>query len=154
MKKGMATDRTERPAKSDSQIALPAHPVWEGYKEPLVVDSTTNLIRKRHLVSASEFQALMGWTTPRSVSRALAAQRIFAMAREGQQYFPAFFGDPAHNRRHLSAVSRALGDLPGGAKFQFLVSRKGSLAGTTPLEALVAGRLRKVLDLAAAYAET
>lgn len=150
----MATDRTLRPVERNSRTALPAHPVREGDQEPLVVDSTTNLIRKRHLVSASEFQVLMGWTSPRSLARAVAARRIFAMTCEGQQYLPAFFSDPTYSRRQLSAVSRALGDLPGGAKFQFFVSRKGSLAGATPLEALSAGRLQKVLELAAAYVET
>ena len=136
------------------QPASPASPAAETAQQPLIVDSTSNLVRKRHLVPASEFLVLMGWTSPRSVTNALAARRVFAMDCEGQSFFPAFFSDAIYNRRHLSAVSRALGDLPGGAKFQFFVSRKGPLSGETPLQALMAGRLEKVLDMAAAYAET
>ena len=47
----------------------------------------------------------------------------------------------------------ALGDLPGGAKLQFFLTRKGSLGGETPLQALAAGRVAKVKDIAAAFAE-
>lgn len=72
---------------------------------------------------------------------------------EEQRYFPAFLADALYNRRHLAAVSRQLGSLPGGAKLQFFGSRKGSLNGQTPLEALAAARLEMISRLAAAYAE-
>lgn len=121
--------------------------------EPLI-DSTWNLIRRGHLIPLREFQALMGWTSPQSVARALAAHRIFAMDVEGQPYLPAFFADAIYRRRHLAAVTKQLGDLPSGAKLQFFGSRNGSLGGQTPLEALAAGRLEIVLRLAAAYAES
>lgn len=130
-----------------------ASPHTEDHRPPLI-DSIDNLIRQGQLVPLGEFQALMGWTSSRSVARALAAHRIFAMDVEGQPYFPAFFADAIYSRRHLAAVTRQLGDLPAGAKLQFFGSRKGSLSGQTPLEALAAGRLEIVLRLAGAYAES
>jgi len=125
----------------------------EGHGPPLI-DSVENLIRQGHLVPLREFQTLMGWTSPQTVPRALAAHRIFAMDVRGVPYFPAFFADATYSRRHLAAVTKQLGDLPGGAKLQFFGSRKGSLSGQTPLEALAAGRLEMALRLAAAYAES
>lgn len=154
MKKTKATLRVGRSANAgDLHSAAPALRVQAAVARSQVFDTTYNMIRKRHLVSLGEFQSLMGWAAPQSVTRALASHRIFAMNCEGQRYFPAFFADPLYIRRHLAAVSKALARLPGGAKMQFFASRKGSLSGVTPLEALAEGRLQKVVDLAAAYAE-
>lgn len=122
--------------------------------QPLVIDTTWNMIQKRQLVLASEFQCLMGWTSRRSVPRALAERRIFALEYDGQPYIPTFFANTSFKRRHLAAVSQALSCLPGGAKLQFFLARNAALGGDTPFQALAAGRLDKVLDLAAAYAET
>lgn len=126
----------------------------KSFAHPPLLDTIENLIRQGHLVPLREFQALMGWTSSRSVARALLAHRIFAMDVEGQPHFPAFFADAIYSRRHLAAVTKQLGDLPGGAKLQFFGSRKGSLNGQTPLEALAAGQLETILRLAAAYAES
>ncbi|RCW71799.1 hypothetical protein [Pseudorhodoferax soli] len=126
----------------------------KSFAQPPLLDTIENLILQGHLVPLRDFQALMGWTSSRSVARALVAQRIFAMDVEGQPYFPAFFADAIYSRRHLAAVTKQLGDLPGGAKLQFFGSRKGSLNGQTPLEALAAGWLETILRLAAAYAES
>lgn len=154
MTKGMTPIRALRPAKvGNVQIAPSGAPLRADERGPFLIDTTENLIRQGHLVAPSEFQALMGWTSPQSASRALAAHRIFAMEIEGQRYFPTFFAHAIYNRRHLAAVTKQLGDLPGGAKLQFFGSRKGSLSGWTPLEALAAGRLKMVLQLASAYAE-
>lgn len=61
-----------------------------------------------------------------------------------------------HDHDQLQAlleVIDALEGLPLGGKLQFLLGRKGSLGGVTPLEALERGRLEKVLDVANAFAE-
>lgn len=58
-----------------------------------------------------------------------------------------------YQRAQLEAVTKVLGDLPGGAKLQFFLTRKGSLGGATPLEALAQGKLQKVKDVAAAFAD-
>lgn len=75
-------------------------------------------------------------------------------ALPGGTLIPIFYGGPAYDRRHLQAVMHILGDLPGGCKLQFFVTRKGALAGLTPLQALAAGRLANVKDIAAAFSQT
>jgi len=119
----------------------------------LVLDTTEAMIRKHHLVSPVEFQDLMGWATRQAVWKAAQGHRVFYLAHGAERYFPTFYGDPAYDRKHLEAVTKILGDLPGGAKLQFFLTRKGSLNGATPLEALATGRFAKVKDVAAAFAE-
>lgn len=117
------------------------------------ISSTAEMVRQGHLISAAEFQKLMGWSTRKAVSSSLASKRVFAIDLDSKRYFPSFFADPAYKRKHLEAVSKQLDDLPGGAKMQFFISRKGSLSGNTVLEALAAGQLELVLRIATAYAE-
>lgn len=120
---------------------------------PFVLDTTEEMVRHGYLVSRAEFQKLMGWSSAQTVARALADHRVFALALDSEMFFPTFFGDAAFDRRHLAAVSKMLGDLPGGAKLQFFISRKGSLGGKIVLEALADGQLERVLCNAAAFAE-
>lgn len=145
MTKGKLVARAIQPAQVGS--------IQAGTPAPPLLDSTENLILRRHLVPLRTFQALIGWTSPRSVAKALGAHSIFAIDLKGQLYFPAFYADAIYSRRHLAAVKKQLGALPAGAKLQFFGSRKASLGGQTPLEALAAGRqLATVMQLAAAYA--
>lgn len=122
-------------------------------KAPLSLDSTENLVRAGHLVSTEEFQALMGWASRQAVSKALKDHRVFSLDIGTKSYFPAFLADDTYGRKQLATVSKALGDLPGGAKLQFFITRKGSLGGKTTLEALAAGKIDMVLNNAAAFAE-
>ena len=117
------------------------------------LDTTAKLIERRELVPASEFQALMGWRSRQAVWKATRSRRVFFLPYEAGRYFPIFYGDQAYDPKHLQAVTKILGDLPGGAKLQFFVTRKGSLGGLTPLQALAAGRFAKVQDVAAAFSE-
>lgn len=119
----------------------------------LVLDSTEAMVQKGQLVTAAEFQELMGWTSRQAVWKAVDSRRVFCLEYKAQRYFPAFYADASYDRRHLEAVTKILGDLPGGAKLQFFLTRKGSLGGATPLQALAAGRVAKVRDIAAAFAE-
>lgn len=120
---------------------------------PFVLDTTEEMVRQGHLMSGAEFQKLMGWSSAQTLARALADHRVFAVALDSEMFFPNFFGNDAFDRRHLAAVSKMLGDLPGGSKLQFFISPKGSLGGKTTLEALADGQLEKVLCNAAAFAE-
>jgi hypothetical protein len=61
--------------------------------------------------------------------------------------------EPRATAEQIEAVAKVLEDLPDGSKLQFFLSHKGSLGGITPLEALAAGRMEEVLDVAAAFAE-
>nr|WP_315429441.1 hypothetical protein [uncultured Albidiferax sp.] len=117
------------------------------------VNTTSELIRQGHLVPTNEFRQLMGWGTEQTLKRALAARRLFALLVGNEFYFPRFFADASLDRKHLEAVTKQLGDLPGGAKLQFFIARKGSLNGKSVLEAVAAGQLELVLRLASAYAE-
>lgn len=119
----------------------------------LVLDTTEAMVRNKQLVTPVEFQRLMGWSSRQAVSKAAGSHRIFYLDYKAERYFPAFYADPAYDRKHLEAVTKVLGDLPGGSKLQFFLTRKGSLGGQTPLQALAAGRVAKVKDIAAAFAE-
>jgi hypothetical protein len=51
------------------------------------------------------------------------------------------------------SVRRRLADLSTGSRLQFYLTPKGSLNGETPMEALAAGRLDRVLITAEGFAE-
>lgn len=123
-----------------------AHAVW-------ILDTTEAMVNKGQLVPPSQFKDLMGWAGRQAVWKAAESHRVFYLTYKAERYFPAFYCDPTYDRRHLEAVTKVLGDLPGGSKLQFFLTRKGSLGGDTPLQALAAGRVAKVKDVAAAFAE-
>lgn len=125
----------------------------DGVPAALVLDTTEAMVNKRQLVTPIEFQDLMGWATRQAVWKAAESHRVFYLSYKAERYFPTFYADPAYDRKHLEAVTKVLGDLPGGSKLQFFLTRKGSLGGDTPLQALAAGRVAKVKDVAAAFAE-
>ena len=120
---------------------------------PLVLDATEAMIGKGQLVDPVQFQELMGWKTRQAVWKAATDNRVFFMEHQSERYFPTFYADPAYQRAHLEAITKILGNLPGGSKLQFFLTRKQSLGGKTPLEALAAGGLAKVKDVASAFAE-
>lgn len=119
----------------------------------LVLDTTEAMIENEQLVTPAEFQRLMGWASRQAVWKAVDSHRVFYIDHKAERYFPAFYANPAYDRKHLEAVTKVLGDLPGGSKLQFFLTRKGSLGGETPLQAMAAGRVAKVKDVAAAFAE-
>lgn len=104
------------------------------------------------LLDAEEFARRRGWSDE-SLIKACKAHRVFCLVSEGVALYPAFFVDPHYNVRQLEAVSRQLGALPGGSKWQFFVTGKGSLGGLTPLQALVAGNYAAVVRAAQGFLE-
>jgi hypothetical protein len=88
-----------------------------------------------------------------ALSKALKAHRMFYVDVQGRRHFPAFFLDPRCERRQLEDVCRALGELPGASKLQFFLTRKASLQGVTPLEALANGQFARVRTAAQGFAE-
>src|ERR1700730_11471460 len=97
-------------------------------------------IKTQELLDSRNFTKRLNWTR-QALSKALRANRVFFLEARGDRYFPAFFTDPRHERRHLEAVSRMLGDVPGGGKWLFFTTPKGSLSGLTPIQALDKGQL-------------
>jgi hypothetical protein len=99
---------------------------------------------------AEEFARRRGWSEE-ALAKALRASRVFCFEVEGLLVYPAFFVDPRYDVRQLESVCRRLGALPGGSKWQFFVTRKGSLGGLTPLEALLAGDFAAVIRSAEGF---
>lgn len=114
-------------------------------QSPAVVEGTV-------LISPTEMASRLGWTR-QALSKALAARRVFFVDLRGLRYFPSFFTEPRYQRKHLEAVSKLLGDLPGGAKLQFFTTPKGSLSGKTPLDALADGQYSSVRIAAQGFAQ-
>ena len=104
------------------------------------------------LLNEAQFAARLGWTVAR-IHRALASNSIFSVPVRGVRHFPSFFADLSYSRKHLSAVCRLLGALPGPSKLQFFSTPKASLGGVTPLEALRKRRFAAVSAAAEGYAE-
>lgn len=141
---------TNKPAsKAVSNTAAPS----ARSPQPLILDTMEVMVAKGQMLDPVEFQERMGWKTRQAVWKAVSDQRIFYMEFRAERYFPAFYADPAYQRSHLEAVSKILGELPGGSKLQFFLSRKGSLNGKTPLQALAGGALAQVKRVAGAFAE-
>ncbi len=114
--------------------------------------SLRRMIDGGELVSREELARRLGCTT-QALSKALGAKRMFCVEHQLKQYFPAWLADPRFDRRQVEAVSKALGELPGGAKLAFFRTPFISLEGKTPLEALAGGRLEMVVRTAKGYAE-
>lgn len=114
--------------------------------------ATGEMIRKRELLESAVFATRLGWTR-QALSKALAARRVFFVEHQGARYFPAFYADKRYDRRHLEAVTKLLGDLPGGAKLQFFLNPRGSLGKRTPLLALERGQLADVKAAAEGFVQ-
>ena len=151
VKKRFADDKVEdQGARSVQKAPHPARAAQEAHDS--VRTTLEQLIRQGKLLTSAELIAQLNWSR-QALSRALGSNRVFYIDFKGERYFPAFYADPAYQRSQVEAVTKVLGDLPGGAKLQFFLNRKGSLGGATPLEALADGKLQKVKDIAAAFAD-
>ena len=104
------------------------------------------------LLSEEVFASQFG-CTPDSLGAACDAHRIFYLTIDQVRLYPAFYVDPRFDRSELETITRSMGDLAGGSKWQFFTTPKGSLGAVTPLAALLAGRFRKVQASALAFFE-
>jgi hypothetical protein len=111
-----------------------------------------SLVRQGALLEPAEFASRLNWTR-QGLSKALTSRRVFFVEVQGSRYFPAFFTDATYERRHVEAVSKALGMLPGSTKLWFMSSPKGSLAGMTPLQALAKGNVAEAVRVAEGFAQ-
>ena len=113
---------------------------------------STGISQMDALLEAKVFAAQRG-CPPESLPQACAAHRIFAVVIDEIPLYPAFYVDPRFDQRKLEAITKLLGDLAGGSKWQFFTSAKGSLGSVTPLQALLAGRYGDVRVAAPGFAE-
>ena len=126
----------------------------------------SQLLSEGAILSTAEFERRMGWSAE-EVTQAELARRVFALESDSGRAYPAFYSDPRYAREQLEAITMALGNLPGGSKWVFFTTPKGSLAtlgrmtkngrgqGTarTPLQALAHGDFDRTKRTAVAYAE-
>ena len=140
-------------ALQDAEVAEAAAEQPQSDSQPAAVRiKLDSMVNRGELLPSAQFTVELGLTR-QGLSKALAANRVFYIDYRGDRFFPAFFADPTYRRSQLEAVSKALGGLPGGAKLQFFLTRRGSLAGETPLTALAQGKLQKVRALADDFSE-
>jgi hypothetical protein len=110
-------------------------------------------IAAQRLLGSADMRERLG-VSRQALSAALRSQRLFALTGpSGDYFYPAFFADGRHDRAVLEKVSRALGSLPGGAKWEFFTTPRLSLGNRTPLQALARGQVDAVLAAAAAFAD-
>jgi hypothetical protein len=115
-------------------------------------DTLQSMIAKGELLDPVAFAERLGWTR-QALSKALASNRVFFVEHGRTRYYPAFYSDPRYERRQLEAVTKLLGDLPGGGKLQFFLNPRGSLSRATPLQALARGQLTAVKAAAEGFAQ-
>jgi hypothetical protein len=115
------------------------------------VDTWPELLATGQVIEASKMSERLG-ISARALDRAIAMHRLFQLEYAGKRYVPAFFADRRYERAQLEGVCRRLGTLPGGAKWRFFTTPKGSLNGRTPLQALLDGEVAKVRVAAAGFA--
>lgn len=89
------------------------------------------------LLSAESFASRFGCTAD-SLAAACDAHRIFYLTVDQVRMYPAFYVDPRFDRSELETITKCMGDLGGGSKWQFFTTPKGSLSSVTPLAALPA----------------
>ena len=121
-----------------------------GEKLP-ILDAWPGLLATGQLIEASDMSERFG-ISELALNRAIARNRLFDLEYAGKRYVPAFYADGRHVRSQLEAVTRTLGSIPGGSKWQFYTNPLGSLSGRTPLKALLDGDFAKVRVAAAAFA--
>ena len=108
-------------------------------------------IASKKLLKSAAIAGKLG-VTPQAVTAAVRANSMFALAGpSGDSFVPAFFADAKYDRKVLGKVSRVLGGMSGGSKWDFFTSPRISLNGKSPLDALAKGNIKQVLEVAAAF---
>jgi hypothetical protein len=110
------------------------------------------MIEAGALIDSTTFVERLNFSR-QALSKALKAHRVFFVEVAGQRLYPDFFLDVRLQRRDVELVSKALGELPGASKLQFFLTKKASLNGQTPLEALARGQFSRVHVAAQGFAE-
>jgi hypothetical protein len=114
--------------------------------------SMEKLIDEGRLVDPRVFIENLSFSR-QGLSKALKANRVFYVDVSGGRFYPDFFFDSRYQRKQLELVSKMLGDLPGASKLKFFTTKKLSLSGKTPLEALAEGQLTRVQTAARGFVQ-
>jgi hypothetical protein len=92
-------------------------------------------------------------TTVDSLAESVRAGRLFTVTAGGKLYLPSFLAEPGVSRQDLEAVIPLMASRDPWSKFVFFTSRKISLGGSTPLQALRRGDLPAVLRAARNFSD-
>lgn len=110
-------------------------------------------ITTKKLLTSAEMRERLGFTA-QALSAAVRAKRMFVLTGpSGENFYPAFFSDAKYDRPVLEKISKSLGGLSGGSKWEFFTTPKISLANKTPLDALAKGKIEQVLITVAGFLE-
>lgn len=126
-----------------------------GLPEPLMAQATAareSLAKKGAVIAAGELILLLDCTR-QALSKAVRANRLFTVDVGSERLYPAFYADPALDRRMLERVAKELGNLPGWSKWQFFTTPKASLGGMTPLAALKQGKFTEARRAAIGFSD-
>ncbi|CAN0622892.1 conserved protein of unknown function [Burkholderia multivorans] len=93
------------------------------------------MVRDGALLTEEEFCRLIGLSA-KQVGRLIERGNVFSVDVDGGPYYPAFLAEPTPYPERLAVLCRILYPAPPIARLRFLTSRRGSLGGITPLEAL------------------
>lgn len=109
-------------------------------------------LRTGRLLLPEEMRYQLG-VTRQALALAVREHRMFALdGPQGKKIYPAFFADSRYRREELAKVSRALGGVNGEVKWEFFTTRRESLGGRKPLDALAqGGAVEDVLKSAVAF---
>jgi hypothetical protein len=135
----------ERLAKNNGRLVSPAE---RAKAEGLMA----KMVNEGALVDSAAFVERLKFSR-QALSKALKSHRVFYLEVAGHRFYPDFFLDTRLERRQLELVSKSLGELPGASKLQFFLTKKASLEGQTPLEALARGQFSRVRTAAQGFAE-
>jgi hypothetical protein len=116
------------------------------------VAAMKKMVQEKRLIDSTSFVERKN-VSRQALSKALKAHRLFYVEVDGQRYIPSFFLDARLESRQLERVSKTLGELPGPSKLQFFMTRKASLSGKTPIDALADGQYSRVRTAAEGFAE-
>ncbi|KXU96438.1 hypothetical protein CR51_22825 [Caballeronia megalochromosomata] len=86
--------------------------------------------------------------TETRLAKDVASGRVFSVDVKADQYYPAFFLASELDRKQVARVVRRLDGLTGWAKWKFFTEPKAQLANVTPLQALMNGEIRQILQTA------
>lgn len=129
-----------------------------------MTNTVDQLLASGHLLEAAQFCERAGLSLDQ-LEAAVADETLFYVEKNGLRGYPAFYLDKSLDRRTLEAVSTLLGPAPGGTKWQFWMTPRGSLAlpgktvdgvltedgsPRTPLQALRDGNVELVMRAAQA----
>ncbi|CAM2139669.1 protein of unknown function [Pararobbsia alpina] len=105
------------------------------------------LVRQGKFLSVPDYCRAAGIKVGR-LQKELAAQRVFSVNIGAEQYVPSVFLSGLFERKAIAKVVRRLERMSGWEKYLFLTTALELHGGATPLQLLMAGSLKTVLNAA------